>query len=163
MPRSVGMQIAITNFYSLIMTPEEIKEIQRQSFARLAEGKGHGVQYQNFGEWIDVRTRADGSADISWTVPCEYRIRPDTVNVFGIELPAPEASGECSYGGYQFSSENIQKWYAFIRACMQGKYAQKKVTAEDVEREVKAYYESTPQFIAKKIFDLFESARNENK
>lgn len=144
------------------MKPEEIKEIQRRSFERLGKGLDHGVEFRLCGDttWVTPREREDGSAELCYlNTGFEYRIRPDTVNVFGVELPDWRGRNQEHEITYSFqSSEALIKWQEFFSGCMTGKYAQKpknKVTADQIKAIL---YLRPAENAAQKIIDLFERA-----
>lgn len=149
------------------MTPEEIKEIQRQSFERLGKGLDHGVERRSrhdsespWREWESASRHSNGSAYFYDGPNNEYRIRPETVNVFGHELPAPLTSlGErqkywfvdCNEtffmstlsseaarlkNGQCFKSqEDAQAWADFFLKCRKGEFAQNPAQQREIDRD----------------------------
>lgn len=145
------------------MKPEEIKEIQRRSFERLGKGLDHGVQYKDdAGSWVDCAKQNDGTAFTGWHGHLEYRIRPDTVNVFGVELPSMRSGYYYEIDGVWFAriqfdeEDEAKKFWEFVEDCQCGVYAQKpkkKVTADQIKAIL---YLRPAENAAQKIIDLFE-------
>ena len=116
------------------MKPEQILEIQRASFKRLSEGKDHGVEWRIAGDttWRPCAAHENGSVKSVFDAR-EYRIRPDTVNVFGLDLPAHNEDAKGSFLRFhdrEFTFRTVEhrdEWLRFMADCLSEKYAAPKL------------------------------------